>query len=995
MLHKLALTFVLFAHVASVSSAAPDWVHYNVSGAGEGQDAHISDVWIIADGPQQVDGSPYQWWRMIMRRSGGAVMGVKALSERVPMTSAKAPGNIARYIFNAEPHGPLEYVDSTTHSALLPDMQFQEAFVPHPGPDARYPDGFATAGELMGHLIYSAPYPQQPPALDFSRARTLNICTDFVIGTSRSFRDDGTTPEGKLDYNFVPWTQADVEQLIGSGFNYLNPPAELRNWILAQPVFTSGLLSYPEDCYRSNVLMSSMFIDEPMVRMGWTGGVPGSPAGPEVVAQALRMRVESEQTLRDREIKLEKGWLGTLDLFRPKAPSWDTEFWSAWYQLQAGAPGIVHEGRYRHRGYGWDPETLCGQGLDSLTDRDQFNFFYAFLRGAARSFDADWGTSIYGQSETALRAPAMIRAYEMGAKYLWFWTSDGEHHMRFDEQIRLAKAVTDYAAKHPRDRQALIKQAEVGIAIPPGYAFNCDGVWGANREQLNSFGVSYGNIAAAALWEGILCSRRGIEFDFLVEHPGIEKLGYKRLIILHEDGSRTVIPPWPDNRAPRDVRIEVKQEGPVTQQAEPRFTIRRAGSVKIDGDLSDWSNANWIDLGKDSWFGDTFDVTTSVETTGDPAEISWKTFVGASFVELDELLSRKYRLDEYAHEPKLVITSIEPGSLAENAGLREGDVLVSVDDRRIRYPMNIDQIGQQVGKRAGRKLEVRLRRSGRSNYGGDGDLSAKTAFLVDDTNLYFAARVRDDVHLQDRSGSEMWMQDCVQIGLDPILSGSRDSYGWNDSEIGIAMRDGKPVVWRWKGRRGAPVGEMRNVKASVTRANGETVYEAAIPLSDLAPLAPETWPNCGIDIVINDADTQGSRKGRLELVDGAMTHGKHPAQFAVFECEPSGNLRKLSGGLFWERRCMPEGGSAELTMVLNSPQMKMAIVRAVLLPLDDLDAKPISRDFRVPVNPDATRYLVNISSASPPGRYLLDVSVRGAVGSWLATRDALPIYIYP
>lgn len=926
-------------------------------------------------------------------------MAVKALSERVPMASADAPGKIARYMFSAEPHGALEYVDQSTGRALLPDMCFESAFLPHPAPDARYIDGFATVGKLMGHLLSRARYPQLPPAVNFGSVKVLNIRTDFIIGTSRSFKDDGKPRESPTaNYNFVPWSQQDVEQLIAAGFNYLNPPAALRQWILSQPVFTSGLLSYPVDCYRSNVLMNQMFIDEPMVRLGWSGGVQEAPAGPEVMAQALRMRVASEYTLNDRAVELDGGWLGTLNLFLPKAPSWDTAFWSAWYQLQAGAPGIVHEGRYGHRGHGWDPETLVGEGLEHLTDRDQFNFFFAFLRGAARSFNGSWGTSIYGQSEYELRVPAMIRAYEMGAKYLWFWTSDHEHHVPFTEQLRIARAICDYAKKHPRqDRAKMLRQAKVGIALPPGYAFNWNGTWEMDREQLNSYGISYGDISAAMFWEGLICSRQGIEFDFLVDHPGIEKLGYERLVIIHEDGSRTVNPPWPQKRAPKGLSIAATPEDDV--RPSPRdlahdFSITRAKNIKVDGSLDDWASAKWVELGNDHWFGDTFDVTLNLTTTGNPADISWKTLQGATFEKLTEELIRKYSLDEYAHEDKLVITAVEPGSPAAESGLEEGDVLITIEDMRIKFPMHIDQIGEKYSKQEGKKLEVKVRRSGRRNYSGPDDLSARTAFMIDDSFFYFAAEIKDDAHLQQRPGGDMWMQDCVQIGLDPILDRTPENYGENEHEIGFALANGEPVLWRWEGRRGQPVGRINNAQVKIVRDGGKTLYEAAIPLAQLAPLAPDTWPECGINVVVNDSDSPGHRKGRLELVQGAMTHGKHPDKFAVFECELSGNPRKLSGGLVWDRRCMLEGGHAQLGLTISSPQTKKAIVNARMISLDNPDTKPEEARISIPVTSDPQHYKLRIFSKSPAGRYLLKVSVKSESG-WLACEDALPVYVYP
>jgi hypothetical protein len=184
------------------------------------------------------------------------------------------------------------------------------------------------------------------------------------------------------------------------------------------------------------------------------------------------------------------------------------------------------------------------------------------------------------------------------------------------------------------------------------------------------------------------------------------------------------------------------------------------------------------------------------------------------------------------------------------------------------------------------------------------------------------------------------------------------------------------------------------VLACATRNDGFTIYEAAIPIADLAPLAPDAWPKCGIDVVVNDSDAGGERKGRLELASGAMTHGKHPDQFAVFECAPSGNPRKVSATIFWDRRCMLENGSAQLTVAVSSPETREAIVRTELASLDSPETRPEVRDTVIPVAAEPRQCRLNVSSSSPAGRYRLRVSVKSRSG-WRAADEALDVYIYP
>src|SRR5690606_9044017 len=108
-------------------------------------------------------------------------------------------------------------------------------------------------------------------------------------------------------------------------------------------------------------------------------------------------------------------------------------------------------------------------------------------------------------------------------------------------------------------------------------------------------------------------------------------------------------------------------------------------------------------------------------------------------------------------------------------------------------------------------VHIKLQRSGVDRFGGDADLSGSFAFAADARHVYFAAEVADDSHQQMWSGPEFWRNDCVQIGFDPTLART-DGYGENGHEIGFALKNGRPVAWRWAGRRGQPVGEMENVQ---------------------------------------------------------------------------------------------------------------------------------------------------------------------------------------
>lgn len=994
----IAWNLLLAVSAAGVSADAAI-AQYYVQGAREGDEPAVKLAQITVLGSEKLGAKTYRWWEMTLAKRDGSALGVRMLSELVPMTAASAPGEIVRYIYSPEPGVALDYRDVNTGKALLPEaLDFVENFLPRPAPDARYRNGFANSGTLLGHALVRSLAKLEFPKVDFGNVKVLNLRPDLLVGSQadqRNDRDLSIPPEKR---KFEPYTKEDYQEMIAAGANYFGPPSTSISWIRDEPVFYRAAGLWPDDFYRSNLVNHRMFLDEPMVRFGWDKGIPGQLASPDVAAEAIRVRLKAMLKKQERKIEM-TNWpiLGSIEEVGPKPPSWDTCFWSAFFQMAGGSPGLIHEGRYVHRGYDWSPEWLFGEGLEDLTDLDQYDFFNAFMRGAARAFNAYWGMSTYPEGDDAMKLPAMIRAYDMGARCIWFW---GDDNFPYREILSLVKGLSEHVRRHPRgDGRKLLRRAEVGIAWPPGYAFSWNGTWGAERDQLNERGASYGDITAAAVWEGILCSRRGIEYDFLVDHPGIEKLGYKRLCIVQENGSVKVTPPWPESRAPKGLALSVcpKRAEPIAARmnAVPNHVVRRAARIAVDGDLTDWTSAEWIRLEGDRHFwADIHETSVTLKIPEDVTPQTDRRYVGFTYEQLDAKLADKYLLDLRENDAVVVVTGITPGGPADQAGLREGDAIFEIGGKRIKWAFVLWGEIERWRSMPGRELVVRIYRSGKTLYRGAEDLSAKFAFQTDDSDLYVAADVSDDVQHQKKYGWELWAGDSVQIGLDPLLERRPDSYGENGHEIGFALTEDGPVVWRWVGRRGQPVGRMKNVKLAIRRLDGRTIYEAAIPLSELAPLSPDMWPQCGINVVINDSDGKPYREKRLELCQGAMTHGKRPERFAAFKFDPSPNAKKVSAALMWDKRCMHPGGSAKLTLALRSPATPGAKVFAELRSLDSPKSAPARAALPVAVSSQPMEWVLTAATNSPPGRYKLFVTVKNPDGAAVA-RDGLPVFVYP
>ncbi len=242
--------------------------------------------------------------------------------------------------------------------------------------------------------------------------------------------------------------------------------------------------------------------------------------------------------------------LGTLTLTEPALPIWETYIETSYYQLEANPYGIVQECRWRI-----DPNTdseqiLMLQRINEtfdveipVTPENLFMWSYAQMRGAARVFGSKWGMSIYGQAEPPLRLPSMKLAYDLGAEFIWFWTSDHDHHVPYVEQLRLAREITDYAENRPtRDLDALRRAATTAIVIPYSYSLpTCWQMftWGTHiypLDRKNDHDLTYQEVLTPAVREIAHCLREGIPYDVVPSGDAFDPSGYERIIRTTEDG---------------------------------------------------------------------------------------------------------------------------------------------------------------------------------------------------------------------------------------------------------------------------------------------------------------------------------------------------------------------------------------------------------------------------------------------------------------------------
>jgi hypothetical protein len=182
---------------------------------------------------------------------------------------------------------------------------------------------------------------------------------------------------------------------------------------------------------------------------------------------------------------------GDMRLAQSELPAWETQYDRTYYLMKGGGTGIVHEGRYQLKEFNEKVARLAGKDCQ-FTTREMLEYYYAYLRGGTRPFGKFWGTAIYGQCDPAIAPEALSVAYDMGARYFWYWSSDHGHHVPWLEQLELTRGLKRYMASHPRPSiyAPQPKRDEV-ITVPDGWFVSLeDPVWMRGFDKNGTFGES-------------------------------------------------------------------------------------------------------------------------------------------------------------------------------------------------------------------------------------------------------------------------------------------------------------------------------------------------------------------------------------------------------------------------------------------------------------------------------------------------------------------------
>ncbi|MBN1123413.1 MAG: hypothetical protein JXA82_00300 [Sedimentisphaerales bacterium] len=493
------------------------------------------------------------WYRLAGKKVNGKTYTIWFSAIGDPFSGHADQIKIHRYILQEGDHKPIEYVDGFRETALLPLFGLVENLLPRR--QGKRTGLLPEKATYLGHPLirndridYDSSF-NGPPA----EVLKLMLRSDLLVGTSRNFRDDGKGRKSREDnYNFVPFTKENYREMIDAGINYFVVKGQQVGWICREPVFYEGYspqIAFPEELYRPNFRGIQMFIDEPACLLA--GKYPNT-ASLETAVQMIHNHInERMNNVAYYNLLVQNGINpGNLQLIEPAIPIWETYIGTSYYQLEANGYGIIQECRWRLRPEANSEMILMLQQLNRefdveipITAENLFLWFYSQMRGPARAMEAKWGMSIYGQAEPDLRLPSMKLAYDLGAEFIWMWTSDHDHHVEYTEQLRLARTLRDYTAYQPRrDLDVLRHKAGVAVVLPYGYTLPTVWqifTWGTHiypLDRKNEYGLTYKQVLTPAVQEIATCLTDGIAYDVIPDGSRFEPAGYQRVIWIREDG---------------------------------------------------------------------------------------------------------------------------------------------------------------------------------------------------------------------------------------------------------------------------------------------------------------------------------------------------------------------------------------------------------------------------------------------------------------------------
>ena len=516
-------------------------------------------------------GVAYQWICLRATKANGEKFAVWLLTERQPTEDLNvAHATTSRYILQIEDEAPLEFRNKFTGKPVLPNLGAWQYLCPKPTDKATQNERFPQAVQYLGHTYRRTDIAESSESTEPPDTHLLSLRPDVLIGPPSNTRQkDETRRYDMSDYELVPLTKADYDEMIAAGINCVRVDTEQVEWVKNRNVFYWGIdaavLGYPECLYRSNYLGPAIFMDEPAVCTRDHVLRPKLEADadfrktltPQLAFEAFRDYFHTAK-YDGAPTRLCKGLeahpdvdLGDMRFLQQNLYTWETMISSAVYQLSEGdaetPAAIVFEPPGRVGTMRTLPEMNMTYGCQIPIDNSKnlASILYGFLRGAARQTDKNWGMSIYGQVHRADAFWLQTHAYDLGARHFHYWDNYQLACVPYSEVLALSRNLSAHAESHPhRNLDKLRAAAEIVILLPPGYnlghvEMGRGNLWGLgelNLERRNREGIKYRTIMHNFFIEIERAIRLGIAFDLLWDLEGLKLSDYREVVRIREDG---------------------------------------------------------------------------------------------------------------------------------------------------------------------------------------------------------------------------------------------------------------------------------------------------------------------------------------------------------------------------------------------------------------------------------------------------------------------------
>ena len=521
---------------------------------------------------EEMTGVISQWMCLRSTKANGEKFAVWLLGDSAPsddFTVARA--TISRYILQIQDGIPLEFKDKFTSKPVLPALGAWQYLFPQSPDKATENELFPKTAKYLGHTYRLTDITESGESAEPPDTHLLSLRPDVLIGPpSNTRQQDETRRYDTSDYELIPLTEADYDEMITAGINCVRVDAEQVKWIENRDIFYWGIdaavLGYPECLYRSNYLGPAIFMDEPAVctrdhvlRPKLAEDTAFRKAlTPKVAFEAFQdyfdtAKYDGAPTRLCKSLESHPDIdLGDMKFLQQNLYTWETMISSAVYQLSEGdtetPAAIVFEPPGRVGTMRTLPEMNMTYGCQIPIDnpKNLASILYGFLRGAARQTDKNWGMSIYGQVHRADAFWLQTHAYDLGARHFHYWDNYQLACVPYSEVLALSRNLSDHVESHPhRNLDKLRAAGEVVILLPPGYnlghvEMGRGNLWGLgelNLERRNREGVKYRTVMHNFFTEIERAIRLGVAFDLLWDLEGLKLSDYREVVRIREDGT--------------------------------------------------------------------------------------------------------------------------------------------------------------------------------------------------------------------------------------------------------------------------------------------------------------------------------------------------------------------------------------------------------------------------------------------------------------------------